>query len=226
MNDATGRIAFLFLDEGGNFDFSGNGTRYFCMTGVIKYRPFSISGKLEALRYDLIETGMDIEYFHASEDRQAVRDQVFDLLCHGDHKLEAHSLVVEKAETARDYQSPSHLYPHLLGCLLHQILEKISLPDVTEIIVITDQLPIQKKRKSVKKAVKHTLKDMLPARIPYRLLHHSSKSAFGLQVADYLNWAVFRAWERGDTRRFDLVRHMFTEPVRLMHAADLNRTGV
>jgi len=204
------QIAYVFLDEGGNFDFSATGTRYFCMTGVLKYRPFSISAKLEALRYDLIESGMDIEYFHASEDRQYVRDQVFELICCGDQQLEAHSLVVEKSQTVPEFHSPKEFYPRVLGCLLHDMLDAVSLTEVEKVIVITDQLPIQKKRKAIEKAVKHTLTEMLPADSRYQLLHHSSKSAFGLQVADYINWAVFRAWERGDLRSLDQVRHLFT----------------
>ena len=75
-NDSS-QVAYLFLDEGGNFDFSDKGTRYFTMTSVLKFRPFQTFSKLTSLRYDLIETGLDIEYFHASEDRQAVRNQVF-----------------------------------------------------------------------------------------------------------------------------------------------------
>jgi len=90
------------------------------------------------------------------------------------------------------------------------MLDAVSLTEVEKVIVITDQLPIQKKRKAIEKAVKHTLTEMLPADSRYQLLHHSSKSAFGLQVADYINWAVFRAWERGDLRSLDQVRHLFT----------------
>jgi hypothetical protein len=56
------------------------------------------------------------------------------------------------------------------------------------------------------KAVKETLTEMLPDQMKYRVLHHASKSSFGLQVADYCNWAIFRKWERGDTRSYDLIR--------------------
>jgi hypothetical protein len=68
---------YILLDEGGNFDFSPKGTRLFTLTSVTKVRPFQIAPVLDHLKYDLIETGLDLEYFHASEDRQPVRDQVF-----------------------------------------------------------------------------------------------------------------------------------------------------
>lgn len=205
MSSKASQVAYLFLDEGGNFDFSASGSRYFTMTSVLKFRPFETSNRLAALRYDLIETGLDIEYFHASEDRQAVRDRVFGILDEDLDRFEVDSIIVEKPKTGPGLQAPNQFYPRMLGYLLQYVLKRLPFKDVVEVIVITDQLPIQKKRKAVEKAIKHTLKEMLPNDVPYRLLHHSSKSASGLQIADYFNWAIFRAWERGDRRSLEKV---------------------
>lgn len=59
-------------------------------------------------------------------------------------------------------------------------------------------LPVEKKRRAIEKGVKKTLADMLPKSVPYRIMHHQSKAHYGLQIADYANWAIFRKWERGD----------------------------
>ena len=204
-SSTTQEVAYLFLDEGGNFDFSTRGTRYFTMTSVLKFRPFEASARLDSLRYDLIESGLNIEYLHASEDRQAVRNQVFDILCSDLSRFEVDSIIVEKSKTRPEWQTPSQFYPRILGHLLGYVLHQISFRNISEVIVITDQLPIQKKRKAVEKGIKLTLKDVLPKNIPYRLLHHSSKSTAGLQIADYFNWAIFRAWERDDPRSLSRV---------------------
>jgi hypothetical protein len=47
---------------------------------------------------------------------------------------------------------------------------------------------------------------MLPRGVTYSVLHHDSKSNFGLQIADSLTWAVYRKWDRNDTRSYDLIR--------------------
>jgi len=39
--------AYLFLDEGGNFDFSSTGTRYFILTSVATQRPFPAHASLD-----------------------------------------------------------------------------------------------------------------------------------------------------------------------------------
>ena len=37
------RYRYIFLDEGGNFDFSPKGTRFFTLTSVTKARPFQVA---------------------------------------------------------------------------------------------------------------------------------------------------------------------------------------
>ena len=48
-----------------------------------------------------------------------------------------------------------------------------------------------------------TLAAMLPSGTRYRILHHDSRSHYGLQVADYCCWAVFRKYERGDDAAYN-----------------------
>lgn len=86
----------------------------------------------------------------------------------------------------------------MLGYLLRYILERAPLARLDEILVITDTLPVQKKRAAMEKAIKITLAAMLPAGCKYRIMHHASKSSIGLQLADYCNWAIWKKWEGGD----------------------------
>lgn len=67
-----------------------------------------------------------------------------------------------------------------------------------EVVVITDNIPVAKKRNAIEKAVKTVLASMLTAGTPYRVMHHSSRAHYGLQIADYFNWAIYRKWEHGD----------------------------
>jgi len=65
------RFLYVFLDESGNLDFSRNGTRFFQIVGVVQERPFEAYKAVCDLRYDLIETGEDVQLFHATEDHPA-----------------------------------------------------------------------------------------------------------------------------------------------------------
>ena len=206
MADQQAQYLYIFLDEGGNFDFSPSGTKYFTLTSITKTRPFQIAPILDALKYDLIETGLNIEYFHASEDRQAVRDKVFASIQQFMNSMRIDSLIVEKRKTGTALREDTQFYPRMIGYILEYILKSKTAQNCDEVIVITDNIPIKKKRDAVEKAIKTILKQKLPKTSKYRVLHHASKSTFGLQVADYCNWAIFRKWEKGDTRSYDLIK--------------------
>ena len=75
-----------------------------------------------------------------------------------------------------------------------------------EVIVITDKLPVNRKRQAVEKGTRLALAEMLPQGMRYRILHHASRSHYGLQVADYCCWAVFRKWNRNKTHYYDLIK--------------------
>jgi hypothetical protein len=197
---------YVFLDEAGDSNFSVSGTKFFTITAVTKARPFFLDDPITSLKYDLIEMGLDIEYFHASEDRQAVRDRVFAVVSSNLRDFRIDSLIVEKRKTGPALQILERFYPKMIGYLIRYVLEPRNLRDYTEVIVITDSIPVSRKREAVEKAVKQTLSRMLPGGTKYRILHHASKSCVSLQVADYCSWAIFRKWERGDSRSYELIR--------------------
>lgn len=88
----------------------------------------------------------------------------------------------------------------------HQIIKPI--------YVITDELPVRRKREAVVKGFKASLAAILPNR-QFKIEHHSSGSQGCLQVIDYVNWAVFRRWERQDERSYALVKEYIVQEARL-----------
>lgn len=198
--------AYLFLDEAGNFDFSPTGTQYFVLTSVATRRPFPVHGSLDDYKHDCLEYGLDAEYFHCADDNARVRQRVFDLIAANVGSLRIDCLVVEKSKAEPDLRDDKRFYPEMLGHLLKYVIPRELNGSVDEVIVITDTIPIQKKRKAIEKAIKEALSDKLPAGIRYRILHHASRSHYGLQVADYCSWAVFRKWQKSETGYYDLIK--------------------
>ena len=197
---------YIFLDEGGNLDFSLNGTKFFTFTSVTKCRPFALDSHLLSLKYDLLEEGLELERFHASEDRQHVRNRVFEKIANNLESFRIDSIVVEKRKTQPQLQAEETFYAVMLGYLLKHVFKKTSSEGYSQVIVTTDTLPLKSKREAFEKAIKKTLVAMLPPLTKYKILHHDSRSSMSLQVADYCNWAIFRKWNLGDTRSYELVR--------------------
>jgi hypothetical protein len=205
MSATASRVAYLFLDEGGNFDFSKNGTAYFTLTSVLAFRPFLVDAPLIELKFDLIEAGHDQEFFHATEDKQLVRDRVFALLQPHLSHIRIDSVIVEKRKTAPSARDDSRFYPDNMGYLLRYVMAPWRVRQWSKVVVVTDRIPVNKKRKSIEKAIQQSLAAKLPNSTPYQIHHHDSKSCCGLQIADYVNWAIGRKWERGDFRSYNLV---------------------
>ena len=201
--------AYIFLDESGNFDFSQNGSRYFVLTGVSLRRPFLMLQALDAYKHDLLEAGRNIEYFHCAHDRKEVRSQVFDLITAHIKRTRVDCLVTEKSIVETKLRQDTRFYPRMLGYLLKKILYAEIAYGTQELIVITDSIPLHNRRHAIAKAVQSTLADMLPDTVKYRIMHHSSRSHYGLQVADYCSWAIFRKWERNDDAYYSRVRQAF-----------------
>lgn len=198
--------AYIFLDEGGNFDFSPTGTRYFILTSVATRRPFPAHISLDGFKHDCLEYGLDTEYFHCADDNVHVRRKVFELISDHLGTLRIDCLVVEKPKTGPALREDKRFYPEMLGHLLKWVIPRELRDGVDEVVVITDTIPIQKKRQAIEKAIKSALANMLPVGMRYRILHHASRSHFGLQVADYCNWAVFRKWQKGEAEFYDLIK--------------------
>lgn len=202
----NGGFLYVFLDEAGNFDFSPGGTRYFILSAVSKARPFRAYQELTELKYNLVEAGRNIEYFHASEDRQDVRNEVFKVVQRHLGGIRVDSLVVEKRKIGPALRPEERFYPRMLGYLLRYVLGKHPLAQYREVIVFTDQIPVKKKRAAIEKAAKVALSGMLPATVRYRVLHHDSKSNMDLQIVDYCCWAIYRKWDAGDDRSYRLIQ--------------------
>lgn len=210
---------YIFLDEGGNFDFSSKGTPYFVLTSVTMKRPFSTHAQIDEYKHDCLEYGLNTEYFHCAEDNAHVRKKVFGILGNALNHIKIDSLVVEKRKTGPALHDEKQFYPKMLGYLLRHVMERENGTHIDEIIVITDTIPIKRKRESVEKAIKHILREMLPEDCRFKILHHASKSHYGLQIADYCNWAIFRKWQTGDTEYYDRIKPALSSEF------DIFRTG-
>ena len=192
------RCAYIFLDEAGNFDFSVNGTRYFVLTSVSMCRPFLAFHALDDYKHDCLEAGRNLEHFHCSHDRVEVRNSLFDLIADHLDDMRIDCLVVEKSKIDLALQETVRFYPEMLGHLLKFVLPRELDANANEVIVITDTIPINKMRRAViEKAVRTTLTRMLPSGMKYRVLHHQSRSHYGLQVADYCCWQFFANGRQG-----------------------------
>lgn len=203
---------YVFFDESGTLYFTPSSSKYLILTSLTLERPFPSIDELVAIKYDawdsvpLSQRASTIEYLHATEDHQSTRDKVFDFINRYHDHFRVDATIVEKRRVPVHMQSSEEIfYREMFGLHLQKVLG--ALGSKADICIVTDQLPIQRKRKAVEKSLQHAL-SVFSARHGnmYKLVHHQSKSDHFLQLTDYFSWAIYRKWEHGDLRSYERVR--------------------
>ena len=189
------RFLYIFLDEAETKLSLKNGSKYFVLGGITKERPFHAYKELTEFKYNQVERGTALEYFHASENAQAVRNAVFDIIEKNLAGVAVDAIIVEKQKVAATLREEEQFIPKVLGTLLREILQHYPLAEFAEVIVFTDSLPVQRKRGAVEKGVKMTLAAMLPATVRYRALYRAVRGPIWIcrsriiaPKAIYLKW--------------------------------------
>ena len=110
---------YIFIDESGDFGLSAkSNTRHFLLTATYlihhtasvpsyNLRLHNYRLALSDYKYDLIANhNINLEYFHASEDIEKVRNTVFDIIqSHRDEILGVSSLIIDKYKLEGLYDS-------------------------------------------------------------------------------------------------------------------------
>lgn len=205
------RTLFIFIDESGNFDFSPKGTKYFVLSAIGTLNPLG-KEKLEEIKYDLMKNGTDLEYFHATEDKQSVRDLVYSFI-ENMKDIEIDSVIVQKnktnpslyiSEKKKKPKKGEKLYTIALQALLQYIFCRYdNSAKVDQLVIVLSSIFDVNKRELIKKIIKIYLKQIFFN--PFYLYFHESRSDKNTQIADYCCWAIYRKWTDGEIRPYNAV---------------------
>lgn len=225
MTVAKEKILYIFIDESGDFTFSQKGSNFFILTSVSTLEPIKSRDVILKTRYKLLSDGQDLEYFHATEDIQKVRDLFYENLKHIDG-FEIDSVVAEKrkANTAlyeeltidarkrgwniKKNDVEERFYKQLCETLLQYVIHRYinirSRLEVKKIIVILDNCVVKRKREYVTKYIKQYTKEKFGL-VPY-IYFHQTKSDVNCQIADYCCWAIKKKWDDKEIRPYEEIK--------------------
>ena len=197
---------YLFGDEGGDLVFRrGNGNSRYFLIATVTMESCSIGEELLQLRRELAWQGTHLEMFHATSDKQRVRDRVFDKIAQSPIRIDA--TILDKTKAMDHLRSnPVQFYKEAWYLHAKYVVPKVCEP-LDDLFVVASKLHINKK----KDAVKHAVADVVEQVSPTAVFHSAFFPAVSdpcLQVADYAAWALQRKWELNDTRSYDLIKQL------------------
>lgn len=196
----------MWADESGNLDFDPRtGTKYFVVSTITVADP-TLSASLLNLRRELDRRGFELpDGFHAAEERQAVRDEVVELLTRS--SIRADVTYYTKANVYGRIRSDlDYFYKWAWFYHLRYVLPRI-VPKDGDLFIGIATLATKKRRRLHAEALQDVVRQCLGSVRPH-CAHWSAASHPCLQAADYYAWAVGRWLESGwqDARTLDLLR--------------------
>lgn len=194
---------YVFADEAGNFDFSRNdgASRYFILC-TVSSEACHVGDELLRLRRELGWKGLHLDsVFHATEDPQAIRDEVFSLLGGLDFRVDA--TILEKCKAQPHLRDEKRLYKMAWFLHFKHVAPRIA-TQADRMFVAASSLGTKKARHAFHQAVDDVVQQVSPCR-SHRVAFWPATSDPCLQVADYCTWAIQRKWEREDDRSHALI---------------------
>ena len=200
---------FIFADEAGCFTFTRaqNVSRYFILC-TATMDDCDVAADLLALRRKLAWEGAELgEYFHATTDKQAVRDRVFATITKRPFSVQA--TIMEKSKAQPQVRTDKPRF-YKTGYFFH-FKSGVSrlLNDQSQTLVTTASLGSRKEQAAFQDAVSDVMRQTNRAGV-WKADFMPCHADPCLQVADYCAWAIQRKWERGDARSYDLIKDRIT----------------
>lgn len=192
MQDDSMAEIYVFADETGDLGYnSEKGSKYFGF-GTATYRddsPPNFTGAFQ-MRCKLEAKGISLkEGFHATQDRWEIRNEVFNFIKLERPRFDFTFLEKSKAYPAVRAQGDLHLYGLAWGMHFRTIAKQIAEPRDTIYSVMSD-IKTKSKKREIEGVLKSVAEDVVDRRIVPIIWN--SRSAWGLQVADYGLWEAQR----------------------------------
>jgi hypothetical protein len=201
---------YLFSDESGDLQCraSENVSKYFAVGTLLLDEPQlrQLRTALSVLRDELAWSSHGLDSaFHATTDKQYVRDGVFGVLAHLDYRFDVTLLEKRKAQPQLRPDEPT-LFKYAWYYHLKHLAPRVFNQN-DEVLIVAAELGTKRKRNAFRTAIEDVMTQCMHYRVKRTLAFWRDESDFALQAVDYLTWAVTRFYERGDSRSYDLVKH-------------------
>lgn len=193
----------IYLDESGNLDFTQNrgATRYFIITSIA-VKDNALENDLRQLHSRLIQSGHFLpQGFHAAEQEQAIRNDVFRVLQANKFRIDA--TIFDKPKVLPQYtQDKRQFYPFAWLRHLNFVAQQMSRCSDNLIVLSASFGPGQKATKAMESDILANLSGAAGLQCAFA----PAQSHPLLQAADYCSWAIQRKWAGNDSRSYDLIK--------------------
>lgn len=164
--------------------------------------------RLTNLRHSLVRESLPVgDCFHATTDKQQVRDRVYAVLADCDFTFQATICEKSKAQPqVRESKARFYKYPWYYH-FKFGVAPRLNGDD--RLLVTAASIGNRKEKQTYTSALKDVV-NQSASHVDWAVDFRPALADPCLQAADYCAWAIGRKWERGDSRSLDLIRAKLT----------------
>jgi hypothetical protein len=210
---------YVYADESGDFDFSPKGSKYFILTTIIA-RDLAVANQLQELRRELAWDGIDLRReFHAADDKQVVRNCVFDVIGGYDFRVDA--TILDKRKTRPHVRSTDESFYQTAWYYHMKYLVPQMSKNEEQLLVIAASVGTKAKRQAFHDGIRDVMQQVSSGR-HFKTAFWPAATDPCLQIADYCSWAIQRKWENNDDRSYLLIKDKISSEYNLFASGQTN----
>lgn len=203
-------MAYIFLDESGDLGFKKSSSKWFLFTIAMVSDPRSLERIVKRVWKPLKKKHKKLGELHAYHCEDVTRTRMLRKL-HELKDLKVLSVILNKQKVYIDLQNQkNYLYNYAANILLDRLHTKGVLKTDEPIHLFVD--PKDTKKRLRENFIKYLTDSMSKRRnATFAIELHSSHDNKSLQAVDFISWALFRKYESGDFKFYEMIKDKIIE---------------
>lgn len=203
-------MAYIFLDESGDLGFKKTSSRWFLFTIAMVPTSRSLERVVKKVWRPLKKKHKKLGELHAYHADDVTRARMLKKL-NEIADLKVLCIILNKKKVYVDLQNQkNYLYNYTANILIDRLHSSGKLKDGESIHLYID-------RKDTKKRLRENFTQYLMTSMANRRKEkfsvelHNSYENKSLQAVDFISWAIFRKYERGDYEFYEMIKSKITD---------------
>ena len=197
---------FIFLDESGDLGFSKGSSNWFLFTLVVVENPRKIEKIIKKIRKTLNKKHKkNFSELHAYHCDDITRTRVLKSISELDDICVVTTILNKKKVHVDLRNQKNYLYNFTANIILDRLINKKIIKDEENIFLVVDKKDTKKNLKE--NFISYITKAMKEKRNgDFKMTLSASYNEKGLQAVDFISWAIFRKYERGDFEFYEIIK--------------------
>ncbi len=194
------------MDESGDMGFSNKSSKWFLFTLAIVDDARVLEKVIKKVWKTLRKKHKNISELHAFQEQDVTRIRILRLLSEIDD-LKIVAIILNKTKVHINLQEQkNYLYNYTANLVLDRLINKKVLNKDNKIFLVVDRKDTKKNlRNNFISYITNSMKIRKHDKFEMTLVaSHDNKC---LQAVDFISWAIFRKYERGDFEYYEIVRN-------------------